>query len=324
LGALTRLKTLDASKNRFDIIPDVVFTLTGLQTLCLSQNLLFEWPKDLRLLSRLTYLDLSGNNLQNYISDEYGSDHGDLPPDDAFCTLSQLTHLDLCDCGLMSLPLLSCLNCLDTILANQNNLTTVPNLPKSVRKIDVAFNLLATVITFFLFLIHLFDAFCSSCFVFQIPQSIAEAKGITHLSLAGNRIAGIVATPEACSLMSLDTLVSLNLGNMPTLVFPPKWIVDGGSSAILEFLREMATPEEEEADPDGPEAKAQYAANAPVITKVLEAMKLENLADNFRHANVFDDQLPLMSNAELKALGFKTMSQAIDFKDKVLLQLKSV
>ena len=160
--------------------------------------------------------------------------------------------------------------------------------------------------------------------LFQIPQSIAEAKGITHLSLAGNRIAGIVATPEASSLMSLDTLVSLNLGEMPTLVFPPKGIVDRGSSAILEFLREMATPEEDEADPDGPEAKAQYAANAPVITKVLDAMKLENLADNFRHANVFDDQLPLMSNAELKALGFKTMSQVIDFKDKILLQLKSM
>ena len=31
-----------------------------------------------------------------------------------------------------------------------------------------------------------------------------------------------------------------------------------------------------------------------------------------------------ISDAELKALGFKTMSQAIDFKDKVLLQLKSM
>ena len=122
--------------------------------------------------------------------------------------------------------------------------------------------------------------------------------------------------------MSLDTLVSLNLGEMPSLVFPPKGIVDRGSSAILEFLREMATPEEDEADPDGPEAKAQYAANAPVITKVLDAMKLENLADNFRHSNVFDDHLGQMSNSEFKALGFRTMSEAIDFKEKAYLQLK--
>ncbi len=122
--------------------------------------------------------------------------------------------------------------------------------------------------------------------------------------------------------MSLETLVSLNLGAMPTLVFPPKEIVDGGSSAILDFLREMATPEEEEVDPDGPEAKAQYAAKAPVILKVLEAMKLENLADSFRHANIFDEHLRQMSNAEFKAVGFRTMSQAIDFKEKVFFQLK--
>jgi Leucine-rich repeat (LRR) protein len=145
LGSLTGLKTLDASRNRFDIIPDVIFTLTVLETLCFSQNLLFEWPKNLRLLSRLTYLDLSGNNLQNFIIDEYGSDHGDLPPDDAFCTLSNLSHLDLCSCGLMMLPSLSCLTRLDTILVHKNNLTSVPSLPSSVRKIDVAFNVLATV-----------------------------------------------------------------------------------------------------------------------------------------------------------------------------------
>jgi hypothetical protein len=171
-------------------------------------------------------------------------------------------------------------------------------------------------------LIYIYGALCSLCFLSQIPQSIAEAKDLTHLSLAGNRIAGVVATPEASSLMSLESLVSLNLGAMPTLVFPPKEIIDGGSSVVLDFLREMATPEEEEADPDGPEAKAHYAARSPVIMKVLEAMKLENLADSFRHANIFDEHLRQMSNAEFKALGFRTMSQALDFKEKALFQLK--
>jgi Leucine-rich repeat (LRR) protein len=136
---------LDASNNRFDVIPDGIFALIGLETLCFSQNLLFEWPKNLKLLSALTYLDLSGNNLQNYISDEYGSDHGDMLPDDALCCLTQLTHLDLCDCGIMALPSLSCLICLDTLLVHKNHLITVPALPTSVRKVDVAFNLLATV-----------------------------------------------------------------------------------------------------------------------------------------------------------------------------------
>ncbi len=145
LGSLTSLQTLDASKNRFDIIPHVVFTLIGLETFCFSQNLLFEWPKNLGLLSRLTYLDLSGNNLQNFISDEYGSDHGDMLPDDAFSTLLKLCHLDLCDCGLMALPSLFCLTRLETLLIHKNNLTTVPSLPPSVRKIDAAFNVLATV-----------------------------------------------------------------------------------------------------------------------------------------------------------------------------------
>ena len=137
---------MDASKNRFDIIPDVIFRLFGLETFCFSQNHLFEWPKNVKLLVGLTYLDLSGNNLQNYISDQYGSDHGDMVPEDALCTLSQLTHLDLCDCGLMALPALSCLMLLDTILVHRNHLTTVPSLPSSVRKIDAAFNLFATVI----------------------------------------------------------------------------------------------------------------------------------------------------------------------------------
>ncbi len=140
--------------------------------------------------------------------------------------------------------------------------------------------------------------------------------------MAGNRIAGVVATPEGSSLLSLQTLVSLNLGEMPTLAFPPKEIVDGGSAAVLEFLRDMATPEEEQLDPDGPEAKAAYASKAPVVVKVLQSMNLENLADNFRHANVCDENLRQMSNAEFKALGFRTMSQAIDFKEKVYLQLK--
>ena len=140
--------------------------------------------------------------------------------------------------------------------------------------------------------------------------------------MAGNRISGVVATPEASSLLSLDTLVSLNLGAMPTLVFPPKEVIDGGSSAVLQFLREMATPEEVQRDPDGPEAKAEYAAKAPIIIKELTVMKLEHLADNFRHSNVFDDHLGQMSNSEFKALGFRTMSEAIDFKEKAYLQLK--
>ena len=158
--------------------------------------------------------------------------------------------------------------------------------------------------------------------MFQIPQSIAEAKELTHLSLAGNRIAGVVATPEGSSLLSLETLVSLNLAAMPTLVFPPKEVVDGGSSAVLSFLREMATPEEAQRDPDGLEAKAEYAAKAPIITKVLTGMKLESLIDNFRHADVFDEHLRQMSNSELKALGFRTMSEAIDFKEKAYSHLK--
>ena len=141
--------------------------------------------------------------------------------------------------------------------------------------------------------------------------------------MAGNRISGVVATPEASSLLSLDTLVSLNLGAMPTLVFPPKEVIDGGSSAVLQFLREMATPEEVQRDPDGPEAKAEYAAKAPIIIQVLTAMNLlERLGNNFRHSNVFDDHIGQMSNSEFKALGFRTMSEAIDFKEKAYLQLK--
>ncbi len=123
-------------------------------------------------------------------------------------------------------------------------------------------------------------------------------------------------------MLSLGTLVSLNLTSMPTLAFPPKEIIDGGSSAVLEFLREMTIPEEEDMDPNGPEAKAQYATTAPVITLVLHAMGLEDLTDNFRHANVSDEHLRQMSIAELKALGFRTMSQAIDFKERAHLQLK--
>jgi Leucine-rich repeat (LRR) protein len=136
---------LDASKNRFDVIPDVIFRLIRLETFCFSENHLFEWPKHLMQLTSLTYLDLSGNNLQNYISDQYGSDHGDMVPDNAVLSLSQLTHLDLCNCGLMTLPLLSSLTRLHTALLHRNNLTTVPSLPSSIRRIDVAFNLLATV-----------------------------------------------------------------------------------------------------------------------------------------------------------------------------------
>ncbi len=165
---MTRLKTLDASKNRFDIIPDVIFRLSGLETLCFPQNQLFEWPTNLKFLTALSYLDLSGNNLQNYISDQYGSDHGDMVPEDALCTLSQLTHLDLCDCGLMALPVLSCLMRLDTVLAHRNHLTTVPSLPSSIRKIDAAFNLFATVLyNCHLLLVHLHFICHSSCFRFR-------------------------------------------------------------------------------------------------------------------------------------------------------------
>ena len=319
LESLTRLKTMDASKNRFDVIPDVIFRLVGLETFCFSQNLLFQWPRHLMHLTRLSYLDLSGNNLQNFITDQFGSDHGDMVPEDALCSLTQLTHLDLCDCGLMALPLLSSLVHLETILLHKNNLTAIPSLPSSMRKIDVAFNLLATVQLFF-FPCRIFY-FCSQLFLLQIPQSIADARDLTHLSLAGNRISGVVATPEGSSLLSLGTLISLNLSSMPSLAFPPKVIVDGGSSAVLEFLREMTIPEDEEADPDGPEAKAEYATKAPIIIRVLHEMGLETLADNFRHSNVFDELLNQMSNAELKALGFRTMSQAIDFKEKASLQL---
>lgn len=122
--------------------------------------------------------------------------------------------------------------------------------------------------------------------------------------------------------MSLGTLVSLNLTAMPTLAFPPKEVIDGGSSAVLEFLREMTIPEEEEVDPNGPEAKAHYATTSPIIAEVLQAIGLEDLADNFRHANISDELIGRMSIAELKALGFRTMTQAIDFKEKAYARMK--
>ena len=46
-------------------------------------------------------------------------------------------------------------------------------------------------------------------------------------------------------------------------------------------------------------------------------MNLETQADNFRHANVFDENLQRISNAEFKAVGFRTMTQVIDFEEKV-------
>jgi hypothetical protein len=84
----------------------------------------------------------------------------------------------------------------------------------------------------------------------------------------------------------------------------------------------MATPEEEQADPDGPEAKAEYASRATIVIEALQAMQLLDLADNFRRARVYDDHLRQMSNAEIKGMGFRTMTQAIDFKEKVFALLK--
>jgi Leucine-rich repeat (LRR) protein len=176
---LTALTTLDASKNRFDSLPDAVCRLPALETFCFSQNFLFKWPENLGMLTKLVYLDLSCNNLQSYISDEYGSDHGDMLPEDALSAFSQLTHLDLCDCGLMVLPALSCLKHLDTILVHKNHLTAVPSLPPSVRKIDVAFNLLATVSNS---VINSASDEFLICFVFRFPNLLQRPKS-SHIFL---------------------------------------------------------------------------------------------------------------------------------------------
>jgi hypothetical protein len=163
---LTSLTTLDVAHNALSTVPPLP---PSIRILYLGDNLLAAVPEAVRALTALEYLGLDDNNLAEipeWIGDLsslvelriQGNALASLPPSlgalkdlrelhtrgnrltslpSTLCGLSSLRHLDLRDNKLEVLPPLAALPQLDTLDLRANPLRDLPELPKSLNKLDL-------------------------------------------------------------------------------------------------------------------------------------------------------------------------------------------
>ncbi|XP_046468257.1 leucine-rich repeat protein soc-2 homolog [Neodiprion pinetum] len=134
---LWSLVDLDLSRNNLTALPERMITkITNLQRLNLSQNQLSVLDPDLKLLTNLTWLDVSHNNIQSL-------ENGSLQ------SLTQLEHLDLSFNRIDSLGENNVIHLtqLATLILNNNRLVYLSphELPVSITNLNAGYNMITNV-----------------------------------------------------------------------------------------------------------------------------------------------------------------------------------
>ncbi|CDP05584.1 unnamed protein product [Coffea canephora] len=223
---LVQLQVLNLSQNHLTgRIPDKIGNLKQIETLDLSMNALFgaipESLSDLYSLNSLnflTYLDLSGNNLQGSIPHEIGQ-------------LPKLTDLLLSDNSLNgTIPTnLWQLTKLQAFDVDYNSLTGCEYLSE----LNLSNNLLSGRVPLCLGNLRalLFLNLANNSLSGQIPSSLGNLRRLSTLHLNGNKFVGKLPT----SMQHLKNLQMLDLGDNGLKDIMPAWI--GESLSNLRFLR---------------------------------------------------------------------------------------
>jgi internalin A len=223
LGQLTNLTTLSLSSNQLTELPPELGQLTNLTILSLSYNQLTELPPELGQLTNLTTLSLSSNQLT------------ELPPE--LGQLTNLTILSLSHNQLTGVPAeLGQLTNLTILSLSGNQLTELPPELGQLKNLTS---------------LYLFDNQLT-----ELPPELGQLKNLTSLYLQDNQLTA--APDELGQLKNLTTLdLSRNqltalpseLGQLKNLTefflygnsleLPPPEVVEKGTDAVLDFLRDL-------------------------------------------------------------------------------------
>ena len=202
IGELSHLEELFVNSNELRTLPPEIGLLTELRVLDLTDNKLSVLPEELGNLSKLESLNLSRNLLVSLPSRIGG--------------LSRLKKLDVRANKLATVPAeIGDLLALVELFLHENDIDCIP---EEIGK-------LSNLITLSLNNNHL-DT---------IPESIGNLTSLAYLYLQNNYI-----TDLPVEIGNLENLLLLNVNKNP-LVSPPPEIVDGGTTAIVTYLRQRGT-----------------------------------------------------------------------------------
>jgi internalin A len=270
LFALANLTELDLSGNQLTALPPEIGKLTNLTTLTLGSNQLTALPPEIFTLSSLTTLDLSGNQsialspeigkLTNLTTLKLlGNQLTALPPE--LFTLTNLTELDLRGNQLTVLPPeIGKLTNLTTLALSGDQLTVLPPeigkltnlttlalsrnqltaLPPEIGKLTnltrlwLYSNQLAALPIQLFTLSNLTSLALHNNHLTALPSELGALTNLTGLWLQNNHL-----TALPLELEQLTKLEKLYIDDNP-LKSPPPEIVEQGTQAILEYLREQA------------------------------------------------------------------------------------
>ena len=191
----------------------------------LSQLNITQLPEELRELTHLQRLNLSGNQLTQILPEELGQ-------------LTDLQHLDLHKNQLMHIPPeLAQLANLQHLDLHKNQLMHIP--PElaqltNLQHLDLYENQLTQVLPELGQLTNLQNLDLSGNQLTQIPPELRQLTNLQNLHLHKNQLTQIPS-----ELGQLTNLQYISLSKNPNLLTPPPEIVAQGTQAVLSFLQEL-------------------------------------------------------------------------------------
>ena len=204
-------------------IPDAVFNLGRLTYLDLSDNELVSLSEKINQLQNLIVLNLGNNQLANLpktISQLHNLAHLDLSNNrlanlsETISQLHNLTHLDLSRNQLANLPeTISQLHNLKELYLNNNPLA---KLPETISQLH-----------------NLTYLYLSRTLLVSLPETISELKNLKELGLSNTQL---ISLPETIS--QLHNVTHLDLSNNQ-LASPPQEVARKGIAAIREYFRQL-------------------------------------------------------------------------------------
>jgi internalin A len=221
---LSNLTSLDLSQNRLSTVPESITQMQNLTVLNLSQNQLSNFPESITQLQNLTSLDLSRNQLtkipesitqlQNLIYLNLSENRLDTIPE-SITQLRNLVSLNLSGNRLGTIPeTITQLQNLISLGFSRNQLSTVPESITRMQKLtslNLSENQLRTV-----------------------PESITRMQKLTSLNLSENQLRTV---PE--SITRMQNLYSVDFKGNP-LITPPVEIAARGISAIIQYFEQLS------------------------------------------------------------------------------------